>query len=172
MISKKLEKAVNEQIQKETYSAYLYLAMAAYFAAQNLDGFANWFYVQNQEETYHAMKLHRYLIERGGEVELMEIEKPPKDFESPLKAFRAALEHERFITKSINELYQKAIDEQDPALASFLKWYVDEQVEEEASAEKIIAQLELIEGYKPGLYHLDKELAARVYTPPAEEAEE
>jgi ferritin len=168
MISKKLEKAVNEQIQKETYSAYLYLAMAAYFAAQNLDGFANWFYVQNQEETFHAMKLHKYLIERGGEVELMEIQKPPKDFESPLKAFQAALEHERFISKSINELLEKALDEHDQALASFLKWYVDEQVEEEANAEKIVSQLELIEGYKPGLYHLDKELAARVFTPPVD----
>jgi ferritin len=171
MIGKKLEKAINEQINKEFFSEYLYLSMAAYFEAQNLDGFGNWFHVQTQEEHFHAMKLYAYLIDRGGEVELGALAKPEKDFGSPLQAFEAALKHEQFITKSIGEVMDLAIKENDHSLKSFLQWYVDEQVEEEANAEKLIAKLKLIGDDGNGLLNQDTELAARVFVPPAAAAE-
>ena len=167
MISKTLEKAINQQINKELYSEYLYVSMQAWFADQNLDGFANWMQVQGQEEHFHAMKFFNYLIERGGSVELLAIAKPPKTFTKPLKAFQMALEHEQFISKSINELMDLAIKESDHAAKSFLQWYVDEQVEEEANADRIVHKLELIKDNPQGLYMLDNELAQRVYTPPA-----
>lgn len=169
MISKTLEKAINKQINKELYSEYLYVAMQAWFADQNLDGFANWMAVQGQEEHFHAMKFFNYLIERGGRVELLAIEKPPKDFTKPLKAFQMALEHEQFITKSINELMDLAIKESDHAAKSFLQWYVDEQVEEEASADRIVHRLEMVKDNPQGLFMMDNELGQRVVTPPAAE---
>lgn len=169
MISKTLEKAINKQINKELYSEYLYVAMQAWFADQNLDGFANWMAVQGQEEHFHAMKFFNYLIERGGRVELLAIEKPPKDFTKPLKAFQMALEHEQFITKSINELMDLAIKESDHAAKSFLQWYVDEQVEEEASADRIVHRLEMVKDNPQGLFMMDNELGQRVFTPPAAE---
>ncbi len=165
MISKTLEKAINLQINKELYSEYLYVAMQAWFANQNLDGFANWMMVQGKEEHDHAMKFFNYVIERGGSVELLAIEKPPKTFTKPLKAFQMALEHEQFITKSINQLMDLAIKESDHAAKSFLQWYVDEQVEEEANADKIVHKLEMIKDNPQGLYMLDNELAQRVYVP-------
>lgn len=171
MISKKLEKAINEQINKEMFSEYLYLSVAAYFESQNLDGFANWFHVQTQEEHFHAMKFFRYLLDRGGEIELDKIEKPEKDFKNPLYAFQEGLKHEQFITKSIGELMDLAIQENDHSLKSFLQWYVDEQVEEEANAEKLIAKLKLINNDGNGLLSLDKELLTRVFVPPAAAAE-
>jgi ferritin len=166
MINKALEKAINQQINKELYSEYLYSAMHAWFAGQNLDGFANWMMVQAKEEHFHAMKFFNYLIERGGNVELLAIEKPPKGFTKPLKAFQMALEHEQFVTKSINELMDLAIKEKDHAARSFLQWYVDEQVEEEANADKIVHKLEMIKDNPQGLYMLDNELAQRVYVEP------
>ena len=167
MISKTLNTAINQQINKELYSEYLYVSMQAWFAHQNLDGFANWMQVQGQEEHFHAMKFFNYLIQRGGSVELLAIAKPPKTFTKPLKAFQMALEHEQFITKSINELMDLAIKESDHAAKSFLQWYVDEQVEEEANADRIVHKLELIKDNPQGLYMLDNELGQRVYTPPA-----
>jgi len=166
MISKTLEKAINKQINKELYSEYLYVAMQAWFADQNLDGFANWMKVQGQEEHFHAMKLFDYLIERGGSVELLAIEKPPKTFTKPLKAFKMAFEHEQFITASINELMDLAIKEKDHAAKSFLQWYVDEQVEEEANADRIVHKLEMINDNAQGLFMLDAELATRVFVAP------
>jgi ferritin len=166
MISKKLETAINDQINKETFSAYLYLSMAAYFEAQNLDGIANWFYVQTQEEDFHSKKFFQYLLDRGGEIELKAVEKPEKDFKAPLNAFEAALKHEQFITSSINGLMDLAIKENDHSMRSFLQWYVDEQVEEEKNAEMIIAKLKLIGNDGNGLLNLDKELALRVFVPP------
>lgn len=166
MISKKLEKAINEQINKELYSEYLYISMQAWFADQNLDGFANWMNVQGQEERFHAMKFYNYIIERGGQVELLAIEKPPKSFTKPLNAFKMALEHEKFITKSINDLMDVAIKENDHASKSFLQWYVDEQVEEEANADRIVHKLEMIKDNAQGLFMLDNELAQRVFVPP------
>ena len=167
MISKALNKAINEQINKELFSEYLYLSMSAWFAKENLEGFANWMYVQAQEERFHAMKFFNYVIERGGEVELYALQKPDKNFKSSVNAFKMALEHEQFISKSINELMDLAIKEKDHAAKSFLQWYVDEQVEEEASADKIWSQLKMIGDNVHALLMLDRELAARSFTPPA-----
>ncbi|HOY84468.1 MAG: ferritin [Candidatus Cloacimonetes bacterium] len=169
MISKTLEKAINEQINKELFSEYLYVAMQAWFAHENLDGMANWMKVQAQEEHFHAMKLFDYLLERGGKVELLAIDKPTVDFGNPLKAFKAAYEHEQFITKSINELMDIAITENDHATKGFLQWYVDEQVEEEASADRIVSQLDMIGDNMHGIFMLDRELGTRTFTDPAAE---
>jgi ferritin len=166
MISKSLNKAINAQINKELFSEYLYLSMSAWFAKENLDGFANWMLVQAQEEHFHAMKFFNYVIERGGEVELLAIEKPAKEFKNPLAAFKAALEHEQFITKSINELMDLAIKEKDHAARSFLQWYVDEQVEEEANADRIVNQLKMVGDNIQVLFMLDRELGQRTYTEP------
>lgn len=167
MISKTQVKAINAQINRELFSEYLYLSMSAWFAKENLDGFANWMLVQAQEEHFHAMKFFNYVIERGGEVELLAIDKPDKEFKNPLSAFKAALEHEKFITKNINDLMDLAIKEKDHATRSFLQWYVDEQVEEESTADRIVNQLKMIGDQIQGIFMLDRELAQRVFTPPA-----
>lgn len=165
MISKTMEKAINEQINKELFSEYLYVAMQAWFAGQNLDGMAAWMAAQSQEERFHAMKFFNFLLDRGGKVELLALEKPQVEFETPLNAFREALNHERFITDSINKLLELAISENDHATKSFLQWFVDEQVEEEATADKIVGQLELVENSKSAIFMMDRELGQRVYTP-------
>jgi len=166
MISKKLQDAINEQINREFYSEFMYSAMRAWFARQTLNGFATWMDVQTREEHAHAMGLYLYLLNRGGEVELKEIAKPPKDFKDPMDVFQQTYEHEKFVTKSINELMDLAIKENDHAFISFLKWYVDEQVEEENNDETIIGKLKIIEGRPEGLLLLDQELGTRVYIPP------
>ncbi len=166
MISEKLQDAINVQINKELYSEYLYFSMAAWFSSMNLTGFENFFIVQAQEEHFHVMKFYNYLNERGGRVILDKIEKPQVDFDSAEEIFDLSLKHEQFITKSINELMDVAIAENDHAARSFLNWYVDEQVEEESSMENILSQLKIIDGKGHGMLMLDRELAARVYTPP------
>lgn len=166
MISKKLQDAINAQINKELYSEYLYISMQAWFANQNLDGLANWMDAQGKEERFHAMKFFNYVIERGGKVELQAIEQPAVDFGSPLKAFAASLKHEQFVTSSINDLMDLAIKEKDHASRGMLQWFVDEQVEEEASVEKIVHRLKMIGDNPHALYMLDSELGQRVYTPP------
>lgn len=171
MISKTLEKAINEQINRELYSEYLYVSMQAWFAGQNLDGFANWMAVQSKEERDHAMKFFNFLLERGGKVELLAIDKPEIDFGSPLKALQMTYEHEQFITQNIHKLMDLALQENDHPSKSLLQWFVDEQVEEEASAEKILRRLELIRDNVSGLFLLDSQLAQRTYTAPAAEAE-
>ena len=170
MISKKMQDAINEQINRELFSEYLYISMQAWFANQNLDGMANWMDAQGKEERFHAMKFFNYLIERGGKVVLKAIDKPATDFGTPLKAFTEALKHEQFISKSINELMDLAIKEKDHASRSFLQWYVDEQVEEEASVDKVIQKLKMVGDNRQGLFMIDNELGTRVYTPPATEA--
>ncbi|MDZ4182677.1 MAG: ferritin [Candidatus Cloacimonadaceae bacterium] len=170
MISKTLEKAINEQINKELFSEYLYISMQAWFAGENLDGFANWMDAQGKEERFHAMKFFNYLLDRGAKVKLMAIEQPTIDFGNPLKAFKMALEHEQFVTKSINNLMDLATKEKDHATKSFLQWYVDEQVEEEAAADKIVGKLKMIGDNMQGIFMLDNELGQRVFTPPATEA--
>ncbi|HWQ80869.1 MAG TPA: ferritin [Ignavibacteria bacterium] len=166
MISKKLQDAINSQINKELYSAYFYLAMSAYCKTKDLDGFANFFYVQYQEETFHAMKFYNYLLDRGGDVVLTKIDTPPADFKSPLDVFEKTLEHEQFVTKSINDLLDLSIKENDHASASFLKWYVDEQVEEEATVSRLVNRMKLVGDNVGGLFIVDSELKARVFTPP------
>ncbi len=170
MLKDKMEKALNDQVQWELYSAYIYLAMSAWFQAQGLPGFANWMRIQFQEETMHAMKFHDFILERGGRARLQAIDAPPRDWKSPLAAFEHALEHEEGVTERINKLMSLALEAKDHATAIFLQWFVTEQIEEEASVQDIIQKLKLTEGATGGMFMLDKDLAARVFTPPAAEA--
>src|SRR5574344_277578 len=165
MVSKELESAINKQINAEFWSAYLYLSMSADFASKGLPGFANWMEIQFKEEQDHAMKFLNYILSRGGKVELKPIAKVEKSWKSPLAAFKSTLEHEQVVTKLINDLYALATEEKDYATQSMLKWFIDEQIEEEENAQALIDTLTLLDGNGYGIYQLDKELAARVYTP-------
>ena len=171
MIGKKMEDALNEQINAELYSAYLYLAMAAYFDAQNLAGFASWMRLQTQEETAHAMKIFDFVSERGGRVVLKAIEEPAKEWKSPLAAFKAAYKHEQYITGRIDDLVNLAIKEKDHASNAFLQWFVNEQVEEETSVDSVVQQLTMAEKAPGALFMMDRELGQRTFTPPAQEGE-
>ncbi|RLF37656.1 MAG: ferritin [Thermoplasmata archaeon] len=171
MLSKTMEDALNEQLNKEMYSAYLYMAMSAHSTHIGLPGFANWFMVQYKEEMDHAMKIYRYINDQGGKVKLAAIDEPPSEFEDAMDMFQKTLKHEQFITKSIHELMDLAIQERDHATQIFLQWFVTEQIEEEGNDNEIIAKLELAGKEGNGLFMIDKELAARVYTPPAEAEE-
>ncbi len=166
MINEKMEKAFNDQINKELYSEYLYLSMKAYFERLNLKGFVNWFDVQVQEEHAHAMGMFDYVHERGGEVELEAIDKPETKWDSPLACFEQVLTHEEFVTSRINALMDVAEEVKDRAALSFLNWYLKEQVEEEASVGGVLATLKLIGDDKKALLMLDKELAARTFVQP------
>jgi ferritin len=161
MIAKKMETALNEQINAEMYSAYLYLAMAAHFELENLSGFAKWMRVQTQEETAHAMKLFDYVAERGGKVTLKAIEAPPAQWKSPLAAFEASYKHEQAITERINKLSELAAEQKDYATGVLLQWYIKEQVEEEASVEKIVRTLKATNEAPGALYMIDRELGQR-----------
>lgn len=167
MLSKKMQDALNDQINAELYSAYLYLSMAAHFEAANLKGLANWMRVQNQEETFHGMKFFDYVLSRQGRVELKAIAAPPTKWKSPLAVFEAVYEHELKVTGLINKLATLAQRENDHATGVLLHWFINEQVEEEANADAIVQKLKLIGDNSSGLFLLDQELAQRVYTPPA-----
>jgi len=157
-----MEKAFNEQLNAELYSSYLYLSMAAYFEATNLPGFANWMSMQSQEEYTHSMKFYSYINQVGGRVELDTIEKSGFEWKSPLVVFEASLEHEKYITKRINDLVDLAIEEKDHAANNFLQWFINEQVEEEeANVGNIVDKFRLISEEKGGLFLLDRELGAR-----------
>ena len=166
MINEKLEKAFNEQINKELYSEYLYLAMKSYFVEQNLQGFVNWFNVQIQEEHAHAMGMYDYLNERGGSVKLMAIEKPVIEGNCPLTIFEHVLRHEEYVTSRINALMDVAEEVRDRAAMQFLNWYLKEQVEEEASVGGVLATLKLIGDDKKALLLLDKDLMTRTFVQP------
>lgn len=168
MISKNLQDAINEQINRELSSEYQYLSMAAYFISKDLDGMGNYFHVQSQEERLHAMKLYNFLLDRNGKVVLKQINAPKTDFKDIPEVFQIAYEQEQFISKCINDLVNTAISEGDHALISFLKWYVDEQVEEESSAHKLVNRINLIKGEGHGLLMIDSELAQRRFTGPIE----
>lgn len=161
IVKEKVEEAINKQINAELYSAYLYLAMSAYYSSQNLHGFANWMKLQAQEEVNHAMKLYDYLLERGGRPVLKAIDEPPKEWESPLAAFEEAYEHEKKVTEMINDLLKLATEENDYATMSMLQWFIDEQVEEEASTCEVVERLKLASGFGGGLFMIDRELAQR-----------
>ena len=161
MLSKKMEKTLNEQLNAELYSAYLYLAMSAWFESQNLPGFAAWMRIQDREETTHAMKFFKFVAERRGRVVLKVIEEPAKDWKSPLAAFEAALEHERYITGRIGDLVNLAVEEKDHATNAFLQWFVNEQVEEEATADSIIQKLKMAKKAPGAMLMLDHELGQR-----------
>jgi ferritin len=168
MISKKMEKALNGQINNEMYSAYLYMSMSAHANDVGLKGFANWFMVQYHEEMVHAMKLYEHVQSRGGKPKLLAIKEPPATFASAMDMFQKTLMHEQFITKCINDLMDLAIAEKDHASQTFLQWYVTEQVEEEENDNDIIAQLKLIGSDVQGLMMLDRELSTRMTTVPTE----
>ena len=165
MASQKILNALNNQLQMEFFSEYFYMSMEAYFMDNNLDGFANFFNVQAKEERDHAYKLFNYIGRAGGKVILQAIEQPKVDFESPLEVFELALNHEKLITNSIHELTDLAISEKDHTTASFLRWFIDEQSEEEESMEKIVRKLRLLNNDPAGLLMIDQELAKRVYVP-------
>ena len=172
MISKKIEKALNKQINAELYSAYLYLSMVAYFESVNLPGFANWMKVQTQEELMHAMKIYDFVNERGGRVVLKAIEAPPTEWDSPLDAFEATYKHEQKVTGLINNLVNLAIEEKDHATNSFLQWFVNEQVEEESSVDNVAQKLKMVEKSPGGVFMIDSELGQRVFTPPTTKGEQ
>ncbi len=167
MIGKKMQDALNEQVNAEFYSAYLYLSMAAYFESTNLPGFATWMRAQTQEELIHTMKIYDYVNERGGRVTLKSIAEPPSEWKSPLAAFEAAYGHEQKVTGLINGLVNLAVEEKDNAANTFLQWFVDEQVEEEESAETVVNKLKLAADASDGMNMLDNEMGQRVFTPPA-----
>jgi ferritin len=161
MISEAMQNAINRQIKDELYSAYLYLSMAAYFEAASLPGFASWMRMQSQEEVEHAMKFFDFVNERGGRVELQAIEQPTVEFESPLAVFEATYQHEQKVTGLIHNLYALAVEEKDYAAQVMLHWFIDEQVEEEATASQIVELLERIGDKDQGLIMLDRELGQR-----------
>ncbi|HAS89855.1 MAG TPA: ferritin [Desulfovibrio sp.] len=168
MSNKVLEKALNEQLNAEMYSAYLYLSMSAYFSDIGLDGFANWMRVQAKEEQFHAMKFYDYINERGGRVLLTAIEAPKTEWDSPLACIEAVLEHEQKVTALVNGLVDLAIEERDHATNIFLQWFVTEQVEEEDSVNAVLNKLRLLDGESNGMFILDKEMSTRVFNAPAE----
>lgn len=168
MISEKMTQALNEQVNREMYSAYLYMAMSTHCSQTGLKGFANWFMVQYHEEMFHAMKIYEYIQRQGAAVKLGPIQAPPANFESPMAMFTQTLAHEQYITRSINELMELAIGEKDHASQIFLEWYVTEQVEEEENDNDIIAQLKFIQDNPQGLMMLDRELGARATSVPTD----
>ena len=161
MISKTVQNAMNEQINKEFYSSYLYLSMAAYFEDKNLPGFANWMYIQADEERGHGMKLFQHLLERGGKVELKAIAGPEVNWNTSLDVFKQIQDHEAMVTASINSLYELALQEKDYPLQVLLHWFITEQVEEEKSAADIVHQIELIDARGTAVLMLDHQLGKR-----------
>lgn len=167
MLNKEVAKLMNSQINKELHSAYIYLDMANYYTGKNLDGFANWFNIQAQEERDHALLFMNYLLNNGEEVKLEAIDAPNltyKDLKAPLVA---ALEHEKFITSSIYEIFEAAQANKEYKAFKILNWFISEQEEEEISSDELIQKYELFGKDGKGLYDLDKEFASRTYAPPS-----
>ena len=169
MLSDKMEAAINQQINAEMYSSYLYLSMATYFESTSLAGMSNWMRQQAQEEMFHGMKMFDFVCERGGRVTLMAIDEPPSEWSSVLDVFENVLAHEQKVTGLINDLVNLALDERDHATNIFLQWFVSEQVEEEDTAGGLVDKLKLIGNDANGLFMLDTELANRLFTLPVKE---
>ncbi len=165
-MDKKINDIINEQINKEIYSEYYYYSMAAYFKNEGLDGFANYFMVQAEEEHFHAMKFFNYVYERGGQVIVEAIKKPPTNFENAADVFKKALEHEQFVTASINNIMDIARDIKDYAAQSFLNWYIDEQVEEEDNMRTLLDKVTIAANHPNAMFMLDEKLGMRAFTPP------
>ncbi len=166
MIDKKMEKAINGQINAELYSSYLYFSMPAYFDSVNLSGFSHWMRVQAMEEQAHTKKFYDFLTARGGRVTLSSIDAPPTKWKTPLAAFENVLKHEQLVTGLINDLVDISVKIKDHATNSFLMWFVDEQVEEEETADGIVQSLKLNENNPGGLFMIDKEVGQRMFVPP------
>ena len=158
---------LNDQINKEFYSAYLYLDMANFYTRKGLDGFANWYKIQAQEEQAHAMLMYQYLQNNGETVTLEAIAKPDKSFETLMDPLKAGLEHERYVTSLINTIYEAAQKVNDFRTIQFLDWFIKEQGEEEKNAMDLITKMELFGDDARSLYMLNSELAARVYSAPS-----
>ena len=166
-MNERIAALLNDQINKEFFSAYLYLDMANYYDAMDLDGYANYFTVQAQEERDHALLFMKYMQLNGLKVTLEAIAKPDKSYVDPRAPLTAAAEHERYVTALINDIYRAAHEAHDYRTMKFLDWFVDEQMEEEENADKMVSRYDLF-GHDPkGLYALDQEFAARVYTAPS-----
>lgn len=161
MISKTMQEAINEQINKEMYSSYLYLSMAAYFESTGLPGAANWMRVQSSEENEHAMKLFAHLLDRGGQVTLKAIAAPETSWAGPMAAFKAVYAHEQLVTKSVTDLYEVALKEKDYPVQILLQWFINEQVEEEKNAAEIVASMTRIEAHETAVLQLDHQLRKR-----------
>jgi len=166
MLKEKVLQSINQQINNEYHSAFLYLSMSAWFQGKGLPGFSNWMFIQYQEELTHGNKFFKYVHERGSQVVLKPIAEVASDFESVIDIFEKTIAHERFITDSINKIQDVAIAESDHATQSFLKWFIDEQVEEEANAQEILDTLKLINGQGNGIFMLDREMRQRVFVDP------
>lgn len=171
MISQKMQEALNGQVAAEFYSAYLYLSMSAYLESVDLKGFANWMRVQYQEEVSHAEKIFDHVIERDGRAVIKAWEAPPAEWKSALDVFETAYNHEQKVTGLINGLVDQALAEKDHATYNFLQWFVNEQVEEEASVKTIVQQLKLLGDSRAGLFQIDRELGQRTFVPPADTAQ-
>ena len=163
----KVSRLLNEQITKELYSAYLYLDFSVFYEAQGLDGFANWYMIQAQEERDHAMLFLKFLQMAGEKVDLGAIDKPDKELNTLMDPLKFGLEHEKYVTSLINDIYSAAYDVKDFRTMQFLDWFVKEQLEEEKNADDMIKKMELFGNDSKGLYSLDSEYAARVYTAPS-----
>ena len=163
----KVHELLNQQINKEFYSAYLYLEFSNYFKAKSLDGFANWYMIQAQEERDHAMLFYTYLQNQNKTVTLEAIDKPDKEFKEHMDVLKAGLAHEEYVTSLINDIYAAAYEAKDFRTMQFLDWFVKEQGEEETNANDLISKMELFGSDPRGLYLLNSELAARVYSAPS-----
>lgn len=161
MLKDKIQKALNAQMNMELSSSYLYLAMAAYFESENLNGFAHWMKLQSGEEYSHAMKIYGYLNQRSGRVNLAKIDAPKSEWKGATEIFKATLKHEQSVTKAINDLVDLTITEKDHATNAFLQWFVTEQVEEEATAMGILDKIKMVGDNKNGLFLLNRELGMR-----------
>ncbi len=161
MISEKMQEALNEQVNREFFSAYMYLAMSSYCNTLGLPGFAYWMRMQYEEENMHVTKMYDYIQDQGGEVHLKAIEEPERNYGTPLEIFEETLKHEQYVTSLINNLMDLAVEERDYATQTFLQWYVTEQVEEEANVNDILAPLRMVGDDKGGLMMIDQQLAGR-----------
>ncbi len=160
-MNKKVYKVFNEQVQAELYSAYLYLAMSLYLEDKNYKGMAHWLKEQYEEEREHAFRLVKFMQDRGAKPELLQIDVPPAEFGTPLEAFSKALEHEKYVTSRIHNMYEVAAKEKDYAAVVHLQWFVDEQVEEEAQTQEIVDKLAMVGDNLNGLFMVDAQLGAR-----------
>lgn len=163
----KVYELINDQINKELYSAYLYLSFADYYEEEGLDGYANWYMIQAQEERDHALIFRNYLHENGERVKLLAIDMPDRTFTNFLEPLEAGLEHEKYVTSLINDIYAAAIEAKDYRAMKFLDWFIEEQMEEEDNADDMITKMKLFGSDAKALYDLDQQYAARVYTVPS-----
>lgn len=166
-MDKKVYELINDQINKELYSAYLYLSFADYYEEEGLDGYANWYMIQAQEERDHALIFRNYLHDNGERVKLLAIDMPDKEFSNFLEPLEAGLEHEKYVTSLINDIYAAAMEAKDYRAMKFLDWFIEEQMEEEDNADDMITKMKLFGGDARSLYELDQQYAARVYTVPS-----